>query len=130
MIEIGTSYELTFEVTDGLTALTVGSGTLPVLATPVLAAKLEECAWRAVAPFLEEGSSSVGTRLELNHISPTPVGMTVTCRAEVAAAEGRKLTFRLSAEDAAGPVGEGTHQRAVIQEERFLSKAKNKGSLA
>ena len=130
MIEIGTSYELTFEVTDDLTALTVGSGTLPVLATPVLAAKLEECAWRAAAPFLEEGSSTVGTRLELNHTSPTPVGMTVTCRAEVTAAEGRKLAFRLSAGDAAGPVGEGTHQRAVIQEERFLSKAKNKGSLA
>ena len=130
MIQNGTSYELTFEVTDDLTALTVGSGTLPVLATPILAAKLEECAWRAVAPFLEAGSSTVGTRLELNHTSPTPVGMTVTCRAEVTAAEGRKLTFRLFAEDAAGPVGEGTHQRAVIQEERFLSKAKNKGSLA
>ena len=130
MIEIGTSYELTFEVTDGLTALTVGSGTLPVLATPVLAAKLEECAWRAAAPFLEEGSSTVGTRLELDHTSPTPVGMTVTCRAEVTAAEGRKLAFRLSALDTAGPVGEGTHQRVVIQEERFLNKAKNKGSLA
>ena len=130
MIQNGTSYELTFEVTDDLTALSVGSGTLPVLATPILAAKLEECAWRAVAPFLEAGSSTVGTRLELNHTSPTPVGMTVTCRAEVTAAEGGKLPFRLSAEDAAGPVGEGTHQRAVIQEERFLSKAKNKGSLA
>ena len=130
MIEIGTSYELTFEVTDELTALTVGSGTLPVLATPVLAAKLEECAWRAAAPFLEEGSSTVGTRLELNHTSPTPVGMTVTCRAEVTASEGRKLTFRLSAGDTAGPVGEGMHQRAVIQAERFLSKAKNKSALA
>ena len=130
MIEIGTGYELTFEVTADLTALTVGSGTLPVLATPVLAAKLEECAWRAAAPFLEEGSSTVGTRLELNHTSPTPVGMTVTCRAEVTAAEGRKLAFRLSARDAAGPVGEGTHRRAVIQEERFLNKAKNKGTLA
>ena len=130
MIEIGTSYELTFEVTDDFTALTVGSGTLPVLATPVLAAKLEECAWRAAAPFLEEGSSTVGTRLELNHTSPTPVGMNVTCRAEITAAKGRMLTFRLSAGDGDGPVGEGTHQRAVIQSERFLNKAKNKGTLA
>ena len=130
MIEIGTSYELTFEVTDDFTALTVGSGTLPVLATPVLAAKLEECAWRAAAPFLEEGSSTVGPRLELNHTSPTSVGMNVTCRAEITAAEGRMLTFRLSAGDGAGPVGEGTHQRAVIQSERFLNKAKNKGTLA
>ena len=130
MIEPGTSYELTFTVTDSLTALAVGSGTLPVLATPVLAAKLEECAWRAAAPFLEEGSSTVGTRLELNHPSPTPVGLTVTCRAEVTAAEGRILTFRLSASDSAGPVGEGTHMRAVIMKERFLTKAKNKGALA
>ena len=129
MLEIGISYELTFSVTDDLTALAVGSGTLPVLATPVLAAKLEECAWRAAAPFLEEGSSTVGTRLELNHISPTPVGMAVICRAELTAAEGRSLTFRLSASDSVGPVGEGTHQRAVIQDERFLAKAKNKGTL-
>ncbi len=130
MLETGTSYELTFPVTDDLTALAVGSGTLPVLATPVLAAKLEECAWRAAAPFLEKGSSTVGTRLELNHTSPTPVGMTVVCRAELTAAEGRSLTFRVTASDSAGPVGEGTHQRAVIQVERFLTKAKNKGPLA
>ncbi len=130
MLETGTSYELTFPVTDDLTALAVGSGTLPVLATPVLAAKLEECAWRAAAPFLEEGSSTVGTRLELNHISPTPVGMAVACRAELTAAEGRSLTFSLSASDSVGLVGEGTHRRAVIQDERFLAKAKNKETLA
>ena len=126
MVKEGSAYTLTFSVTDELTALAAGSGTLPVLATPVLAARLEECAWRAAAPFLPAGSSTVGTRLELRHISPTPVGMTVSCRAEVTASEGRFLSFRLTASDAAGPVGEGSHDRVVIQDEPFLAKAGRK----
>ncbi len=126
MVMQDTVYELTFSVTDDLTALAAGSGTLPVLATPVLAARLEECAWRAAAPFLPEGSSTVGSRLDLRHISPTPVGMAVSCRAEVTKSENRFLTFRLSAFDAAGPVAEGTHERVIIQDAPFLAKAKRK----
>lgn len=126
MIKQGTVFELTFSVTDELTAQAVGSGTLPVLATPVLAARLEECAWRAVAPSLPAGSSTVGTHLDLKHLSPTPVGMPVTCRAEVVRAEDRFLTFSLTASDAAGPVAEGSHSRVVIQDERFLNKANRK----
>lgn len=130
MVRIGSDYELTFSVSEEHTARAVGSGTLPVLATPVLAAKLEECAWRAAAPFLPADSSTVGTHLDLNHLSPTPVGMSVICRAEVTAAEGRSLTFSLSAHDAAGPVGKGTHERVVIQDVRFLSKAQSKAGLS
>lgn len=126
MVKTGSFYELTFSVADELTALAAGSGTLPVLATPVLAARLEECSWRAAAPFLPAGCSTVGTKLELRHVSPTPVGMQVFCRAEVTAAEDRTLTFRLSASDAAGPVAEGTHERVIIQDDRFLTKASRK----
>ncbi len=122
----GTAFELSFSVTKELTALTVGSGTLPVLATPVLAARLEECAWRAAAPSLPQGSSTVGTHLDLKHLSPTPVGMNVICRAELASSEGRSLTFRLTAFDASGPVCEGEHTRVIIQDERFLAKAAGK----
>lgn len=126
MVKQGSVYELTFSVTGALTAKAAGSGTLPVLATPILAARLEECAWRAAAPFLPAGSSTVGTRLELRHTSPTPVGVTVTCRAEVTASKDRFLSFRLSAFDAAGPVGEGSHDRVIIQDEAFLTKAARK----
>ena len=126
MVKSGSAYELTFSVTDDLTALAAGSGTLPVLATPVLAARLEECAWRAAAPFLPAGSSTVGSRLDLRHLSPTPVGMKVTCRAEVTESKNRFLTFRLSAFDAAGPVAEGIHERVIIQDEPFLAKAERK----
>ena len=122
----GTIYTLSFPVTEALTALNVGSGTLPVLATPVLAAKLEECAWRAAAPYLPDGSSTVGTRLELSHLSPTPVGMQVTCKAEIIGINDRIIAFSLSASDAAGVVAEGRHERVVIQNERFLSRAKKK----
>ena len=128
MITQGAAYELTFPVSDDCTAQAVGSGTLPVLATPVLAAKLEECAWRAAAPFLPEGSSTVGTRLELRHTSPTPVGMTVTCRAEITVSKDRILTFRLTASDTAGPVGEGFHERVIIQDKPFLAKAGRKAN--
>ena len=126
MITQGTSFELTFIVGNDQTALAVGSGTLPVLATPVLAAKLEECAWRAAAPQLDEGCSTVGTRLDLKHLSPTPVGMAVTCRAELLRREGRLFVFSLTASDAAGLIGEGSHERVVIQDERFLAKARQK----
>ena len=126
MIEQGTVFELTFTVTEELTAQAVGSGTLPVLATPVLAARLEECARRAAAPFLPAGNSTVGTHLDLKHLSPTPVGMTVACRAEVIRAEGRFLSYSLSASDAAGLVAEGTHARVVIQDQNFLDKANRK----
>ena len=126
MIQPGTRFELSFPVTPEVTALRIGSGTLEVLATPVLAAKLEECAWRAAEPFLPDGSSTVGTHLDLKHLSPTPVGMTVTCAAEVISAEGRVLTFSLRAWDGAGPVAEGSHARVEVQNARFLDKARKK----
>ena len=109
-----------------LTAKTVGSGTLDVLATPVMIARMEQAAWMAVAPHLSPEESTVGTRMDAKHLSPTPVGMDVICRAELTQVEGRRLVFHVTAWDAQGPIGEGTHERAIIQAPRFLEKAQKK----
>ena len=126
MLQPGLSLDLTFPVTPDLTAKAVGSGTLEVLATPVMIARMEQAAWTAVAPPLAEGEGTVGTLMNVQHLSPTPVGMEVTCRAELVRAEGRRLVFQVSAWDARGPVGQGSHERAVIQNQRFVEKAQSK----
>ncbi|MGM9564588.1 thioesterase family protein [Evtepia sp.] len=126
MLQPGISAEVTFPVTNHFTAKSVGSGALEVLATPIMIAKMEQAAWTAVAPHLEEGAGTVGTLMNVQHVSATPVGMEVTCKAELTAVEGRKLVYRVTAWDAKGPIGEGVHERAVIQNDRFLSKARKK----
>lgn len=126
MLQPGLSLDLTFPVTPDLTAKAVGSGTLEVLATPIMIARMEQAAWTAVAPHLAEGEGTVGTLMNVQHLSPTPVGMEVTCRAELVRAEGRRLVFQVSAWDARGPVGQGSHERAVIQNQRFVEKAQSK----
>ena len=126
MLQPGLSLEITFSVTPDLTAKAVGSGTLEVLATPVMIARMEQAAWTAVAPHLADGEGTVGTLMNVQHLSPTPVGMDVTCRAELVLVEGRRLVFQVSARDARGPVGQGSHERAVIQNDRFVDKARKK----
>ena len=126
MLNPGISGEITFTVNDQLTAKTVGSGTLDVLATPVMIARMEQAAWTAVAPHLDEGAGTVGTLMNVKHLSPTPTGMDVTCRAELTEVDGRRLVFRVTASDAKGLVGEGVHERAVIQNDRFVQKAEKK----
>ena len=125
-LETGICGEQSVLVTEANTAKTMGSGTLDVFATPALVALAEKTCWQSVAPALEEGSGTVGTRLELEHTAPTPLGMTVTCHSELIAVEGRKLTFRVQLEDEKGPVGGGTHERFVINEAKFAAKAEAK----
>ena len=108
------------------TAKTMGSGTLDVFATPALVALAEKTCWMSVADALGEGNGSVGTKLELEHTAPTPVGMTVTCESELVAVEGRKLTFKVALHDEKGPVGGGTHERFVINNAKFAAKAEAK----
>ena len=128
MKEITPGLRFTVEATvgEGDTALALGSGTLRVLATPRMAALMEEAAWRSVAPYLEEGESSVGTALHLKHVSATPVGMKLRVESELTAADGRRLSFTVNAFDEAGPIGEATHERVVIKEARFMEKAEGK----
>lgn len=126
MLEAGIRGKQNVTVTPENTAKTMGSGTLNVFATPALVALAEKTCWMSVADALDEGCGSVGTKLELEHTAPTPVGMTVTCHSELVAVEGRKLTFKVTLTDEKGPVGGGTHERFIIFEEKFAAKAEAK----
>ena len=113
-------------VTEDKTAAAVGSGLVPVFATPYMVALMENAAVNAVQAGLEEGQGTVGTRLEVTHDAATPVGMKVWAEAELTAVEGKKLTFTVRAFDEAGPIGGGTHERFIITVDRFLAKAEAK----
>lgn len=108
------------------TAYEVGSGSLLVYATPCMVALMEGAACEAIAPFLPEDKTSVGTHLTISHISATPVGLEVRAEAEVTAVEKNIITFQVSAYDESGLIGEGTHQRAIVTTQRFLDKAYDK----
>lgn len=108
------------------TAKEVGSGDLLVYATPCMVALMEGAAYESIAPFLAEGESSVGTKMDVTHLSATPVGMSVRAESVVTAVEGRKVTFSITAYDEAGEIGRATHERVVIKTERFLEKTYDK----
>ena len=126
MLEAGIKGEQMTEVVYENTATAVGSGVLEVFATPCMLALMENAAVNALTPHLAEGEGTVGTLMNAKHLSPTPVGLEVTCRAELTEVDGRRLVFKVTAEDARGPIGEGTHERAIIQNERFVTKAYKK----
>ena len=130
MLEAGLRGTATVAVTAANTARAMGSGTLEVFATPALAALAEQTCWQSVAPELEPGSGTVGAKLSLEHTAPTPVGMHVTCESELIAVEGRKLTFTVAMRDEKGPVGQGVHERVIINDARFLAKAAAKRGYA
>ena len=113
-------------VTPENTAAAVGSGLVPVFATPYMVALMENAAVNAVQPAMEENQGTVGTVLNITHDAATPIGMKVWAEAELTAVDGRKLTFAVTAFDDAGPIGKGVHQRFVIQNEKFLAKAQAK----
>ncbi len=126
MLETGIKGTKTVTVNEANTAKTMGSGTLDVFATPALIALMEETCWRSVADQLEDGCGTVGTLLEIRHTAPTPIGMDVTCESELVEVDGRRLVFTVQAHDAKGLVGEGRHERFVIQNEKFQAKANAK----
>ncbi|MBX2879666.1 MAG: thioesterase family protein [Granulosicoccus sp.] len=101
------------------TAHHVGSGKVKVLATPVMVMLLEEAALLAVEKYLPTGQQTVGTQLNISHIAATPVGMRVVAHAEVVEIVGRKLVFKVWAEDESERIGEGTHERIIVELERF-----------
>ena len=105
------------------TANSVGSGLVPVFATPCMIALMENAAVRAIQPHLDPDESTVGTHMDVSHDSATPVGMKVWAEARVTAVEGRKITCEVTACDEAGPIGRGTHERFIIKADKFLAKA-------
>ena len=115
-------------VTEDDTAVKFGSGGVKVFATPMMVALMENAALNAVDPQLGTGYATVGLSLDVKHLAATPVGMKVTARAELTGIEGRKLTFRVEAFDEMEKIGEGIHERYIIELERFLSKTAKKGS--
>lgn len=122
-IEPGAVGERSLTVADEHTAARWGSGSLRVLATPYTIALMEASAVQAVDVRLPEGYATVGSRLDVQHLAPTPVGAQVTARAELVDVDDRKLTFRVQADDGAGEIGKGIHERYIIEVARFLSKA-------
>lgn len=112
------------------TARHLGSGNVAVLATPEMVRLMERASVAAVDPLLPDGYRSVGVALDVKHVAPTPVGMAVRARAELLAVDGRKLTFRVEAWDAVEKIGEGIHQRAIVELARFGAKAAQKAAAA
>lgn len=112
------------------TAPHVGSGKIKVLATPVLVMLLEEAALNAVEGQLPAGQQTVGTRLDVSHTAATPVGMRVHAHAEVVKVEGRKLLFRVWAEDEVERIGEGSHERIIVTVDRFDLRTQGKMAAA
>jgi predicted thioesterase len=108
------------------TAPHVGSGKIKVLATPVLVSLMEEAALKAVEGLLPQGHQTVGTRLDITHVAATPVGLHVIARAELTKVEGRRLTFRIWADDERDRIGEGTHERIIVDVARFDARAQEK----
>lgn len=108
------------------TAPRIGSGRIRVLATPVMINLIEAAALDAVERFLPPGHQSLGTRLDVRHVAATPVGMRITALAQVMAVEGRSIRFRVEAHDERDLIGDGTHERVVVNVARFDARVQAK----
>ena len=127
MLTLGIKGKQTVTVTHEQTAAHYGSGALEVFATPAMVALLEETAWKSVQPYLEAGQGTVGTRVDVRHLAPTPLGGKVTCESELVEIDRRRLVFKVEVFDEKTKVGEGIHERFVIQSDKFLAAANAKG---
>lgn len=121
-METGLSYTATMRVSAEVTAEYIGSGDLAVLATPAMCALMENAAMMAVVNHLEEGQTTVGTALNIEHSRATKVGKVVTATAVLTAVNGRELQFNIAARDEIGVIGEGTHTRFIVNREKFMAK--------
>lgn len=128
MLTLGIKGKQSLIVNNQNSARTMGSGTLDVFATPAMIALMEKTAWQSIAHALEKGQGSVGTKLDVSHDAPTPLGMTVTCESELIEIDGRRLVFSVIAKDEQGVIGKGTHERFVVNEQNFQEKTNRKMS--
>lgn len=122
MLKEGLTYKSTTTVSNENSALAMGSGNLPVFATPAMVALMENATMLAVADALPEGFTTVGSEMNVRHIKPSPVGAQITAVALLTAVEGRKLTFDVSAYDGEEQIGTGVHVRFMVDIERFMNK--------
>ena len=126
MLETGITGTITKKVTQGLSARELGSGELEVFATPAMIALIEETAWRSVADRLDEGCGTVGTSVNITHTAATPIGMDVTCKTTLVEIDRRRLVFEVGVFDESGEIGKGTHERFIVNNEKFQAKAEDK----
>ena len=126
MIEKGIKGHLEQLVTDELCADRIGSGLVKVFATPMMIALIERACNESVTPLLDPGQGTVGTRIDVSHCAATPVGMRVWCDSELTEVDRRRLVFSVRAYDQCGLIGEGTHERFIIDSDRFQQKTNEK----
>ena len=122
-LKVGAKNFVELIVTESDTALAMKSGSLKVLATPKIICLVEEAASTLAEKFLPSEYTSVGTNLNVNHIAPTPIGMKVRAEVELTEVDGRKLIFKVSAVDEVGEIFNGTHERFIVNREKFQAKA-------
>lgn len=127
MITTGIKGHLEQVVTPEMSAARVGSGLVDVFATPMMVALMERTCNDSVVPHLDEGQGTVGTLVNITHTAATPVGMRVWCDTELVEVDRRRLVFRVKAFDECGEIGEGTHERFIIDSARFEAKAMSRG---
>ena len=127
MIDKGIKGRREQTVTPEMSAARIGSGLVEVFATPMMVALIEQTCLESVLPQLEEGQGTVGTLVNVSHVSATPVGMRVWCESELVEVDRRRLVFKVKAYDEYGLIGEGTHERFIIDNAKFMEKIKNKG---
>ena len=125
-METGIRGRIETVVTQKESAKTLGSGLLDVYATPAMIALMEGCASQSVAPYLDEGCGTVGTAVNIRHLAATPIGMKVYCESILTEVDGRRLPFNVKAYDETGLIGEGTHERFIINSEKFFAKVNAK----
>ena len=121
-IDIGITGEKSVAVTIDNTALAMGSGTLRVFATPAMIALCEACCAESVEDLLDEGITSVGTKVEIEHLAASPLGASIFCKSKLVAVDGRRLDFEVEVYDAAELIGKGKHTRFTVDAEKFVQK--------
>lgn len=127
MIPVHTKGHIEQTVTPDLTAARIGSGLVEVFATPMMIALVEQACLESVLPYLDEGQGTVGTLVNVTHSAATPVGMRVWCDSELVEVDRRRLVFSVKAFDECGLIGEGRHERFVIDSAKFQAKIDAKG---
>ncbi|MBO4850195.1 MAG: thioesterase family protein [Prevotella sp.] len=121
-IKIGQKHTSELTVTDSVSAIAMGSGDIPVLATPAMMALMENAAMLAIAEALPKGCTSVGGHIESSHLRPSKIGDKISAFAEVTKIDGKKVEFKVAAYSGDTLLGEGTHLRFIVDKERFISK--------
>ena len=125
-MQVGLTNKRTIDVTEKNIASSVGSGDLPVFSTPSMINLIESTANQSIKPFLDDNHSTVGTQINVKHLSATPLGFKITCFTELTKIEGKRLSFFAKVFDEECLIGEGTHERYIIENNKFLTKTNEK----